>query len=187
MWEQGKESGRNTGRFSRKSQKQLMKAWMRPAFPCLFPVMEKRSVHPADGWLICTGGLLVAKTGYGVVEIRNSRDQNCQHGFQRFIFSMLSAAWYSLPVFFCQKPSYSTPFYNGSKMFWAIRCLLRISEFPQGRGWNELLCVYREWNDWGSTPGVKTSQATCIKFCATLMAPRLEIERSSVTRFNAAS
>lgn len=62
--------------------------------------MEKQSPHPADGWLICTGGLLVAKTGYGVVEIRNSRDQNCQHGFQGFIFSMLSTAWYSLTVIF---------------------------------------------------------------------------------------
>lgn len=43
---------------------------------------------------------MVAKTGYGVVEIGNSRDQNSQHEFQRFIFSMLSAAWYSLTDFF---------------------------------------------------------------------------------------
>lgn len=67
--------------------------------------MEKLSLHPAGGWLIYTGGLLVAKTGYGVVEIGNSRDQNSQHEFQRFIFSMLSTAWYSLTDFFfcCQE------------------------------------------------------------------------------------
>jgi len=58
--------------------------------------MEMQSLHPADGWLICTGGLLVAKSGYGAGEIRSSRVQNCQHGFQRFIFSMLSTAWHSL-------------------------------------------------------------------------------------------
>ena len=63
------------------------------------PCFSKLSLHPADVWLICSGGLLVAKTGYGAVEIRNSRDQNCQHGFQWFIFSMLSTAWYSLTVF----------------------------------------------------------------------------------------
>lgn len=67
----------------------------------LFPVKVKLSLHPADGWLICTGGLLVAKTGYGAVKIRNSGDQNSQHGFQRIIFSMLSTAWYSLTDFFC--------------------------------------------------------------------------------------
>lgn len=58
--------------------------------------MEKQSLHPADGWLICYGGLLVAKTSYGAGEISSSGVQNCQHGFQRFIFSMLCAAWYSL-------------------------------------------------------------------------------------------
>lgn len=91
-----------TGSLDVKSKKLSVKAstWINCASLYLFPVTEKQSLHPADGWLICTGGLLVAKTGYGVVEIRNSRDQNCQHGFQRFIFSMLSAAW----LFFrCQK------------------------------------------------------------------------------------
>lgn len=58
--------------------------------------MEKQSLHPADGWLICYGGLLVAKTSYGASEISSSGVQNCQHGFQRFIFSMLCTAWYSL-------------------------------------------------------------------------------------------
>lgn len=56
---------------------------------------QKATRHPADGWLICTEGLLDANTGDGVVEINNSRDQNSQHGFQRFIFSMLSTAWCS--------------------------------------------------------------------------------------------
>lgn len=135
IWEsRRRKAGEATGSFSRKSKKLSTKAfaWINWAFLYPFPVVEKQSLHPADGWLICTGGLLVAKTGYGVVEISNSRDQNCQHGFQRFIFSMLSTAWYSLPVFFsCQKPSCSTPVYNGTKMFWA---LLRISKFHQRLG-----------------------------------------------------
>lgn len=106
IWESRKRNaGETTGSVRRKSKKLSLKtfAWINRAFLYLFPVMEKQSLHPADGWLICTGGLLVAKTGYGVVEIRNSRDQNCQHGFQRFIFSMLSTAWYSLTVFFDAK------------------------------------------------------------------------------------
>lgn len=95
-----------TGSFTRESKKLSVKAlaWINWCLLYLFPDMEKQSLHPADDWLICTGGLSVAKTGYGVVKIRNSRDQNCQHGFQRFIFSMLSAACYSLTFFLsCQK------------------------------------------------------------------------------------
>lgn len=41
-----------------------------------------------------------AKTGCGVAKIMNSGDQNCQHGFQRFILFMLGTAWYILTVFF---------------------------------------------------------------------------------------
>lgn len=64
---------------------------------------QKATRHPAGGWLICTEGLLDANTGDGVVEINNSRDQNSQHGFQRFIFSMLSTAWCSPTDLFAAK------------------------------------------------------------------------------------
>lgn len=84
-------------------------------------------MHPTDGWLICTGGLLVAKAGYGVVKIANSRDQNSQHGFQWFIFSMLSTAWYRLTDFF-QLPSASKsePAFNRSEMLCERRRILTI-------------------------------------------------------------
>lgn len=67
------------------------------------PPPKKLLRHPAGGWLICTEGLLDANTGDGVVEINNSRDQNSQHGFQRFIFSMLSTAWCSPTDLFAAK------------------------------------------------------------------------------------
>lgn len=72
--------------------------------------LQKATRHPAGGWLICTEGLLDANTGDGVVEINNSRDQNSQHGFQRFIFSMLSTAWCSPVDLFAAKSilSYSS-------------------------------------------------------------------------------
>lgn len=130
IWESRKrKAGETTGRFNQKSKKLSMRAfaWINWASFYLFPVMEKQSLHPADGWLICTGGLLVAKTGYGVVEIRNSRDQNCQHGFQRFIFSMLSTAWYSLTVFFSlAAKKHPTAHQLTMEPKWAFRCILRI-------------------------------------------------------------
>lgn len=84
------------------------------SFPLFFRVIGKQFVHPADGWLICDGGLSVAKTSYGTGKIGNSGDQNCQHEFLRFIFSMLSTAWYFFSFFLscCQKAHYGTPAYN---------------------------------------------------------------------------
>lgn len=114
--EEEKPANNNFNSFSRKSKKLSVKG----AFLYLVPDAEEQSLHPANGWLICTGGLLVARTGYGVVEIRNSRDQNCQHGFRRFIFSMLSAAWNSLTLFFffcCQEASDRRPARNGTRVF----------------------------------------------------------------------
>ncbi len=115
------------------------------SFLYLFPVMEKQSLHPADGWLICTGGLLDAKTGYGVVEIRNSRDQNCQHGFQRFIFSMLSTACLFL---FCQKASYSTPAHNGTKCFEHSEAFWELTHFlSDWCRWTLFVYTENHWND----------------------------------------
>lgn len=65
-------------------------------FLYLLPHMEKQLLLPAADELICSGGLLVAKLGYGAGEIRSSGVQNCQHGLQMFISAMLCATWYSL-------------------------------------------------------------------------------------------
>lgn len=125
--EEEKPANNNFNSFSRKSKKLSVKG----AFLYLVPDAEEQSLHPANGWLICTGGLLVARTGYGVVEIRNSRDQNCQHGFRRFIFSMLSAAWNSLTLFFCFFAAKKHPTEDQLAMEpeCSLRCISRINRF----------------------------------------------------------